>query len=215
MMSTHEKDEFDVILDWVWGEPMPSNTDPQTEENAKVFRSDLLTALKREHSSVFKNPKTEAKIQQVRSTCLAKLKQQKKRQPPSVEQFANKVAVMVANLIPKTEYAYAYAYANGMFYAMGSCDGMKPQPKGQQVQTNDAILRFHKKSDQHWVVSFSTKAAELKNKQLRLIICDQSGKELVNAPQQLKYDNERWRFRYDVYLNDQQVQQVKTTVTVE
>jgi len=213
-MSTHEKDEFDVILDRVWGEPMPSNTDPQTEDKANAFREALLTALKREHSSVFKNPETEKKVERVRSTCLAKLKQQKE-QPPYWVGVPKKVAVLVANLIPKTEYAYAYAYANGMFYAMDSCNGMEPQPKGEEVQTNNAILRFHKKYDQHWVVSFSTKAAELADKQLRLIICDQSGNELVNAPQQLKYDDERWRFRYDVYLNDQQVQQLKTTVTVE
>jgi len=218
-MSTTKEDEFDAILDMIWGEHAPPNRAPQTTEKAKVFREAFLTALGGEQrdSRVFNNPKTVAKVEAVRRTCLAKLKRQGEQ--PDLPWLPFGTLIVLVAKIPsfpsflneEKPAKLAFAYADGRF------DGIKQplQPKRDEVRENNAILRFHKKSDQHWVVSFLTASDELADKKLRLIMHEQSGKELVNEPQQLLYEDERWRFRYDVYLTDKQVQQVKTTITVE
>jgi hypothetical protein len=154
-------------------------------------------------------PETVAEAMVLRSALLA-VNWQEVAQPDLPKLLPEIIIQEVFNLIkPKTELALAYVE--------GRFDGIKQslQLKKNQVGENNAILRFHKKSDQHWVVSFLTASDELANKQLRLIMHEQSGKEVLNEPQQLVYEDERWRFRYDVYFTDEQVQQVKITLTVE
>lgn len=197
----NEKDELDVILDRVWGEPMPSNTDPQTEEKANVFRSALLTALKREHSSVFKNPKTEAEIQKVHSTCLAKLKQQQPRE---------------SLIIKISQILFSMRNSTLTLAAEGHC---KTNEETQRIQneifevTNckGSTLSFDKNCR---IVSFSTTAGEHANQEIWLVIHDQFGNELVKEFQSLAYENGEWYFQYDLSHLTKEQQQIETITII-